>query len=69
MSLNPIIRLLGQKRCPVARGQSDRLKISKNKKMFFFSYPTDHSTHKLGSYAKKCALQSANGHTDRQTRK
>ena len=33
----------------------------------FFSCLKDHSTKKLGSWAKKCVLQPANGRTDGQT--
>ena len=35
--------------------------------MRFFSCPKDHLTQKLGSWAKQCVLQPANGRTDRRT--
>ena len=41
------------------------MKISKNKKCVSFSYPKDHSTQKLGSYVKRCALQPGYRQTDK----
>ena len=43
------------------------MKISKNKKCITFSCPKDHSTQKLGSYVKRCALQRTDTQTVRQT--
>ena len=43
------------------------MQIKKKQKYVFFSCLKDHSTKKLGSWAKKCVLQPANGRTDGQT--
>ena len=48
-------------------GYIQKMQISKKQKYVFFSCLKDHSTKKLGSWAKKCVLQPANGRTDRQT--
>ena len=48
-------------------GYIKKMQISKKQKHVFFSCLKDHSTKKLGSWAKKCVLQPANGRTDGQT--
>ena len=47
--------------------KSVKMKISKNKKMRFFSCPKDHSTQKLRSQVKRCDLQPVHRRTDTQT--
>merc|ERR1711879_363156 len=42
----------------------EKIKISKNKKMRFFSCRKDHSTQKLGYWTKMCALQPGDRRTD-----